>query len=81
MDIRQERELFPLNYGKWQIEEREKWDRFIGHSTETNVELARNKYEDTELDYKFDVDEGYVGTLSDINNNRSYNGEQIYVIA
>ena len=52
----------------------EKRDSFMGYSDETNVELARNKYEDTELDYKFGVDEGYVGTLSDINNNRSYNG-------
>ena len=51
----------------------------MGYSDETNVELARKEYEDNELGYyKLDVDEGYVGTLSDINNNRSNNGEQIF---
>ena len=50
----------------------------MGYSDETNVELARKEYEDNELGYKLDVDEEYVGTLSDINNNRSNNGEQIF---
>ena len=46
----------------------------MGYSDETNVELAKKEYEDNKPGYILEVDEGYVGTLSDINNNRSYNG-------
>ena len=50
----------------------------MGYSDETNVEIARSEYIDNKPDFKLDTNEGYVGTLSDINNNRSNNGEQIF---
>ena len=50
----------------------------MGYSDETNVELAKKEYEDNGPGYILEVAEGYVGTLSDINNNRSNNGEQIF---
>ena len=50
----------------------------MGYSDETNVELAKKEYEDNKPGDILEVDEGYVGTLSDINNNRSNNGEQIF---
>ena len=46
----------------------------MGYSDETNVEIARSEYIDNTPDFKLDTNEGYVGTLSDINNNRINNG-------
>ena len=44
-----------------------------------NVYTAKREYDDNSVGYKLRTESGeYIGTLSDINNNRSNNGEQIF---
>ena len=48
------------------------------YSDNVNLEIARQEYENNKIGFKLDIDENYIGTLSDINDNRTNNGEQIF---
>ncbi|MGX7112388.1 SA1320 family protein [Gemella cuniculi] len=48
------------------------------YTDKENVEIAKREYDDNSIGFQADVNGKYYGTLSDINNNRSNNGEQIY---
>ena len=52
----------------------------MAYSDETNVNLAKEEYENRNIGDSLRTNPGneYVGTLSDANDNRSNNGEQIY---
>ena len=52
----------------------------MAYSDETNVNLAKEEYENRNIGNSLRTNPGneYVGTLSDANDNRSNNGEQIY---
>ena len=51
----------------------------MAYSDETNMNIAKEEYKNREPGYILKTEDNeYVGTLSDANDNRSNNGEQIY---
>ena len=48
------------------------------YTDKENVTLAKREYDNNKIGFESDVNKKYFGTLSDINNNRSNNGEQIF---
>ena len=51
----------------------------MAYSDETNMNIAKEEYKDRPSGYILKTEDNeYVGTLSDANDNRSNNGEQIY---
>lgn len=51
----------------------------MAYSDETNMNIAKEEYKNREPGYILNTEDNeYLGTLSDINDNRSDNGEQIY---
>ena len=50
----------------------------MNYTDKENVTLAKREYDNNKIGFESDVNKKYFGTLSDINNNRSNNGEQIY---
>ena len=51
----------------------------MAYSDETNMNIAKEEYKDRSSGYILKTEDNeYVGTLSDANDNRSNNGEQIY---
>ena len=51
----------------------------MAYSDETNMNIAKEEYKNREPGYILNTEDNeYLGTLSDVNDNRSDNGEQIY---
>jgi len=50
----------------------------MNYTDKENVTLAKREYDNNKIGFESDVNKKYFGTLSDINNNRSNNGEQIF---
>mgnify|MGYP003086160851 CR=1 FL=1 len=50
----------------------------MNYTDKENVTLAKREYDNNKIGFESDVNKEYFGTLSDINNNRSNNGEQIF---
>ena len=53
----------------------------MNYTDKENVIIAKREYDNNKIGFEADVNKKYFGTLSDINDNRSNNGEQIYAIA
>ena len=51
----------------------------MAHSDETNMNIAKEEYKNREPGYILNTEDNeYLGTLSDVNDDRTNNGEQIY---
>ena len=50
----------------------------MNYTDKENVIIAKREYDNNKIGFEADVNKKYFGTLSDINDNRSNNGEQIY---
>ena len=52
------------------------------YTDKENVEIAQQEYENHKVGYSLETSGSgkYVGTLSDANNNRTNNGEQIFYL-
>ena len=51
----------------------------MAYSDETNMNIAKEEYKNREPGYILNTEDNeYLGTLSDVNDDRTNNGEQIY---
>ena len=48
------------------------------YSDEFNLKIAKREYDNNNVGFKLNIDGNYIATLSDVNDNRTNNGEQIF---
>ena len=48
------------------------------YSDEFNLIIAKREYDNNHVGFKLNIDGNYIATLSDVNDNRTNNGEQIF---